>query len=255
MQRTKSAMQSLRQTHIAEIKRKEKEIEKILDRWQKISDSQSKLGASSSGIKYNSTLANPTSGLRGDDSARRGPDLLEDALEAAEISRKELSEENTSLKGVVLSTANELARILRACRVHATGIEEEEVAPFKQSEFFELAAPENAGEKMGELIGKFRQTVVGYGVNYDFGSTTPLDPPGSTNDQGARRSEGVDQHGQSKELQRLQNTIVDLRRQLGEYADSGALVFDLMRMYRTSSNANRVGLILESSTGNRAKVC
>ena len=206
-------MQSLRQTHVAEIKRKEKEIEKILDRWQKISDAQTKLGSSTSGIKFLSTPANP---VYNDDLGRRGPDLLEDALEAAEMSRRELSEENTSLKNVVLSTANELARILRACRVRATGIEEGEVAPFKQSEFFELAAPENAGEKMGELIGQFRQTIVGYGVSYDSESTTPLDPPPNTSDQAVRRPEIVDPHGQSKEVQRLQNTIVDLRRQLGK---------------------------------------
>ena len=202
---------------MAEIKRKEKEIEKMLDRWQKISDTQTKLGSSSSGVKFNSTLANPTSSLRDDATARRGPDLLEDALEAAELSRKELSEEITSLKNVVLSTANELSRILRACRIRATGVEEEDVPPFEQSEFFALSAPENANEKMGELLGQFRHTIVGYGVNYDPTSTTPMESPPNGGEQGLRRPEVLEHHGHNKEIQRLQNTIVDLRRQLGSY--------------------------------------
>lgn len=208
-------MQSLRQTHVAEIKRKEKEVEKMLDRWQKLSDTQAKLGSSSSGMKFNLTLANPTSSLRDDGPIRRGPDLLEDALEAAEISRKELSEEITSLKNVVLSTANELARILRACRMRATGIQEEEVPPFEQSEFFALSAPENASERMGELLGQFRQTIIGYGVNYEPESTTPMEAPPKSNEQVGRKSEAMENHSHGKEVQRLQNTIVDLRRQLG----------------------------------------
>lgn len=51
LQRATSALQFARQTAQNEIKRKEKEIERIMERWAKISSEQPKLAGIASGLK------------------------------------------------------------------------------------------------------------------------------------------------------------------------------------------------------------
>lgn len=109
LQRARSSLQSVRQTHAAELKRREKETEKMIERWAKISDAQVKLGSTAAGLSVKSTLANPIVSTRDGEIAGRERSLLEDALVEAEEARKALAEENASLKNAVLAAANELA--------------------------------------------------------------------------------------------------------------------------------------------------
>ena len=215
LQRARSAMQSVRQTYTAELKRREKETEKMMDRWQKISDMQTKLGSTSSGIKFKTTLANPVVSSRDSDIIGRGPDLVEDALDEAQVARKELVEENTSLKNVVLSAANELSRICHTIRTRLGDVEGEEAPRFTLPEMFSISAPESASEKFGILLTSFHEIVSRLGVDYDPGSTTPTSaPPSRPASQGIQlNNDGNRSDG--REVLRLQNTIVDLRRQLG----------------------------------------
>ncbi|EJC99972.1 uncharacterized protein FOMMEDRAFT_170062 [Fomitiporia mediterranea MF3/22] len=235
LQRTRSSMQSVRQTHAAELKRREKETEKAMDRWQKICDMQTKLGSSSSGIKFKPTLANPVVSSRDSEVIGRGPDAVEDALDEAQMARKELMEENTSLKNVVLSAANELLRISHAIHLRIGEPTEEEPPHFTLSDMFSISAPENASEKFNTLLSSFQEIVTHLGVTYDPASesTTPQLPPTRSASQGAQKMDGNSQCGDGKELLRLQSTVVDLRRQLeqaqtqkqtGAYADQAQAI-------------------------------
>ncbi|KAL5492669.1 hypothetical protein ACEPAI_4116 [Sanghuangporus weigelae] len=231
LQRSRSTMQSVRQTYTAELKRREKETEKMMERWQKVSDMQTKLGSIGSGIKFKTTLANPVVSSRDGEIVGRGQDALEDALDEAQAARKELIEENTSLKNVLLSAANEVSRI---CHLISTRMGESvggEAPHLTLSDMFSISAPESASEKFNALLTSFQGVITRSGVGCEPDSTTPLDIPPNSHTIIHGNEEG--HHAHAKELVRLQSTIVDLRRQLeqaqtqkeaGAYADQAQAI-------------------------------
>ena len=242
-------MQSVRQTYAAELKRREKDTEKMMDRWQKISDAQTKLGSIGSGIKFKTTLANPVVGGRDSEIIGKGTDALEDALDEAQSARKELIEENTSLKNVLLSAANEVSRICHAISARVGESSGEGAPHFTLSDMFSISAPESASEKFNVLLTAFQELVSRLGVSYDPDSTTPIGlPPRSSSHTMSHVS---DDHHQAdaKELARLQSTIVDLRRQLGRYFFASIFSGSDVFASRASANSKRGGCLCGPSTG------
>ncbi|KAG8221070.1 hypothetical protein J3R82DRAFT_2585 [Butyriboletus roseoflavus] len=63
LQRTRTSLQALRATHVAELKKKEKEIERMVDKWIKLSDSQAKLPTTSPGMVIRGANAEVSSGM------------------------------------------------------------------------------------------------------------------------------------------------------------------------------------------------
>ncbi|KAJ3876796.1 Afadin and alpha-actinin-binding-domain-containing protein [Lentinula edodes] len=109
LQRTRSALQTIRATHQAELKKKEKEIERAMERWHRISDAQAKLGATASGMRFIgsvNTVVEPVVPIVG-----RGKSYLEIALEEAEKAREQLSKDNLGLKKMLLKAVNEIRNI------------------------------------------------------------------------------------------------------------------------------------------------
>src|SRR5579863_8253532 len=93
LQRARTALQALRATHVAEIKRREKEIEAMRERWSKLSDAQLKIGTLPSGISASSPSLQPAnaSAVMGSDgtsaagdAAQKGRGIADVALEEAE---------------------------------------------------------------------------------------------------------------------------------------------------------------------------
>ena len=106
-------MHALRATHQTEIKKLDKEKERMVDRWSKLSDAQLKTGSLRAGL----TCANLDVVEASDVQLRgKGQTFLDVALEQAETARKELLEQNRKLRGVLLSAANELQSVLYAVR-------------------------------------------------------------------------------------------------------------------------------------------
>lgn len=129
LQRTRTALQAIRATHQTEIKKLEKEKDRILERWSKLADAQLTGGSSSrsappAGLHCANAEVVEASEvqLRG-----KGKGLLEASLEQAEQARGELHDENLRLKGIILSAANELQRIIYAARCRASAEPQEEV--------------------------------------------------------------------------------------------------------------------------------
>ncbi|KAJ3931114.1 MAG: Afadin and alpha-actinin-binding-domain-containing protein [Lentinula lateritia] len=109
LQRTRSALQTTRATHQAETKKKEKEIERAMERWHRISDAQAKLGATASGMRFIgsvNTVVEPVVPIVG-----RGKSYLEIALEEAEKAREQLGKDNLGLKKMLLKAVNEIRNI------------------------------------------------------------------------------------------------------------------------------------------------
>ncbi|KAJ3805033.1 Afadin and alpha-actinin-binding-domain-containing protein [Lentinula aff. lateritia] len=109
LQRTRSALQTIRATHQAETKKKEKEIERAMERWHRISDAQAKLGATASGMCFIgsvNTAIEPVVLIIG-----RGKSYLEIALEEAEKAREQSGKDNLGLKKMLLKAVNEIRNI------------------------------------------------------------------------------------------------------------------------------------------------
>ncbi|GAW08195.1 protein [Lentinula edodes] len=109
LQWTRSALQTIRATHQAKTKKKEKEIERAMERWHRISDAQAKLGATASGkhfIGSVKTAVEPVVPIVG-----RGKRYLEITLEEAEKAREQLGKDNLSLKKMLLKADNEIRNI------------------------------------------------------------------------------------------------------------------------------------------------
>jgi hypothetical protein len=117
LQRARTALQALRATHVAEIKKREKETEAMRERWSKLADAQLRISSLPSGIVFLGSPANAPVLVEGNVSAGGGSKkgvvgVVEGALEEAENARAVLSEENLELKGLVVDAANAVRKIL-----------------------------------------------------------------------------------------------------------------------------------------------
>ena len=124
LQRARTALQALRATHVAEIKRREKEAEGMRERWSKLSDAQLKIGTLPSGITLSgggssrllqpanaSALSGSGSGSDGE-AVQKGRAIHDVVLEEAEKACAGLRGENGELKALVVDAANAVRKIL-----------------------------------------------------------------------------------------------------------------------------------------------
>jgi hypothetical protein len=119
LQRTRSSLQFLRSTSQNEIKRKEREVERVLERWTKLQATKS---ADVLPLCLNSDVGGESPGPIWR-SWSRDDGLLEVALEQAEQARSGLQEENHAFRLVLL----ELANALRHARRDALSKQDKEV--------------------------------------------------------------------------------------------------------------------------------
>ena len=124
LQRTRTSLQALRATHAAELRKREKEIERMVEKWTKLVDSQTKSSTASPGMVIRGANAEVVSGM---ELLGKGKGYLEVALEHAESSRKELLDETTRLRRLILVTANRLQSMIHEIRILAS-IKSEEVS-------------------------------------------------------------------------------------------------------------------------------
>ena len=109
LQRARTALQALRATHVAEIKKREKEVEAMRERWSKLADAQLRAASLPSGMVLSRPAANAAV-LSDAGAGQKG--VVEGALEEAEKAGALLREENKELKGLVVDAANAVRKIL-----------------------------------------------------------------------------------------------------------------------------------------------
>jgi len=119
LQRARTALQALRATHVAEIKKREKEIEAMRERWSKLADAQLRISSIPSGMVFLGSPANASVLVEGNGSTVGGGSkkgvgvgVVEGALEGAEKTCAVLREENLELKDLVVDAANAVRKIL-----------------------------------------------------------------------------------------------------------------------------------------------
>ncbi|KAJ7117721.1 Afadin and alpha-actinin-binding-domain-containing protein [Mycena epipterygia] len=151
LQRARTALQAVRATHQSELKKKEKEVERMAERWAKLADMQAKLSNAPSGLQcVNLAVVDGTEVLG------KAPGLAELALEQAEQARQSLSEDNIKLRGLLLSTVNEAQSMLYLARKSER---EDEPVPFTLLTLFPMAPQDAASEKLTSLLAALREAV------------------------------------------------------------------------------------------------
>ena len=115
-------MQALRAMHITEIKKREKEIEAMHERWSKLANAQLRISNLPSGMVFSGLPANAPVLVEGNVSAGGGSKkgagvgvgvrVVEGVLEEAEKACAVLREENLELGGLVVDAANAVRKIL-----------------------------------------------------------------------------------------------------------------------------------------------
>lgn len=122
LQRTRGMMQSLRTAHNTEIKKLEKEKERIVERWSKLTDGQIKAAVNASGMKCANLEVTESAELQ---MKGKGQNFLEVALDQSEKARKELFDQQLRLKAVIVTAANQLQRVAHSIRDSASENQEE----------------------------------------------------------------------------------------------------------------------------------
>lgn len=156
LQRIRTSLQGLRATHVTELKKKEKEIERMIEKWNKLADAQSKVTAASSGISIHGANAEIVSGS---DNLGKGKGYLDVALEHAESSRAELFAESTRLRRFAVICANRIQSLTHRMRL-ALSVEEEEPPTFNHDALFPLSPINAAEERLLSLFSSADNTLV-----------------------------------------------------------------------------------------------
>ncbi|KAF7356417.1 hypothetical protein MVEN_00974500 [Mycena venus] len=150
LQRARTALQAVRATHQTELKKKEKEVERIVERWGKLADMQAKLSNTPSGLKCANLKV-----VDGTEVIGTGPGVAELALEQAEEARQRLSQENARLRGLLLGAVNEAQAMLHLARKS----EREEPVPFTLSTLFPMTPQDAATDRLTSLLVALREAV------------------------------------------------------------------------------------------------
>ncbi|KAF7308944.1 hypothetical protein MKEN_01094900 [Mycena kentingensis (nom. inval.)] len=194
LQRARSALQSVRATHHAEMKKKEKEVERMAERWTKLADMQAKVGAAGSGLRCANLKAVEGSGA----DARGTPSLEENALRQSEEARQRLGEDNAHLRSLLLGAVNEAQAMLYQARSPERE-KDEEPAPITTQALFPISPADAANLKLASLLSSLRAAV----HRPKPAASVPSSSSGNTISDG--------------EVERLQQTIAELRIEVERY--------------------------------------
>ncbi|EAU90393.2 hypothetical protein CC1G_00777 [Coprinopsis cinerea okayama7 len=202
LQRTKSSLQGIRTAHQQELKKKEKEIDKLAEKWQKLADSQAKLSTTASGISCANVAA-----IEGRTNQIKGPDFLEVALDEAEKARAALVEDNKHLKMLVLKAVNSIQRILYQTKALLVEPTEPPPYPFTTTTLFPIASITTPNEKLSTLLSDLRD-------NLETVSERLVAPPlpSTSSDEKPTKPKAS-----NDEVQRLRATIASLKDEIAEY--------------------------------------
>ncbi|KAF8317184.1 hypothetical protein DL93DRAFT_2077414 [Clavulina sp. PMI_390] len=152
LQRAQSALQFARQTAQNEIKRKDKEIEKIQERWSKLVNDQYK-NSPPGGMKCTNLVAGSALG------GPRGPSILEDALENLQVDHDRLSVQNEAFRNTLIACARSLDRLSQWNQAAAPSRPVTDLTLFPPSEQPWKSDSENAHKALNNLLLSVESTV------------------------------------------------------------------------------------------------
>ncbi|KAF8645051.1 hypothetical protein AX16_008109, partial [Volvariella volvacea WC 439] len=153
LQRTRNNIQGIRAAYQNELRKRDRETDRLLEKWSKISDGQSKLGSAPSGMQcVNSMVTDGATALGG------GQGYLDVALEQSEDARNRLAEENARLRTLVVKAVNGISRLEHHAANHDTN---GDVVFYTEATLFPLVPSEFTQEKLDTALRQLRQTIDG----------------------------------------------------------------------------------------------
>ncbi|TFK86472.1 hypothetical protein K466DRAFT_492758 [Polyporus arcularius HHB13444] len=204
LQRTRSTLHALRATHQTEIKKIEKEKERMVERWSKLSDAQLKIGSLRAGL----TCANLDVVEASDVQLRgKGQGFLDVALEQAETARKELFEQNRKLRDILLSAANELQSLLHALRSTGESDSQSQEEVRRSRTLFPGTPDESASDTFNSLFTSLRDII---------STRSEAVTTSRSSLHRVSASAGRDGTQESEEVDRLQAVVDKLREELDQ---------------------------------------
>lgn len=245
LQRARTALQALRATHVAEIKKREKEVEALRERWSKLADAQLRVAGLPSGMVLSrpaAAAANASVVLSdgaGAGAGRRG--VVEEALEEAEKARALLGEENGELKGLVVDAANAVRKILhKAASSDPDDLEFvrpipsyfwsfflrapcgqltwcAQPPPLATADLFQLGARDAAFERLSALLTSLQDTLTTLRTSSSPDSAASGSKPQILLADLAKKAAESDAKAHKWEVEELRNTIAGLRDELSEF--------------------------------------
>ncbi|KAF9454385.1 hypothetical protein P691DRAFT_692547, partial [Macrolepiota fuliginosa MF-IS2] len=153
LQRTRTSLQALRTTHQIELKKKEKDIERMTEKWSKISDSQTKLMSVPAGMRCANVAALGGSEFRG-----KSQSYLEIALDEAEKARAQLTDETGRLRRLVLKVVNQVQALLHQVRAFLLD-KDEEPTLFTLTTLFPMQPPTHAHDTLSAILNSLKDSL------------------------------------------------------------------------------------------------
>ncbi|KAG6841245.1 hypothetical protein C0991_000529 [Blastosporella zonata] len=196
LQRTRTMLLGVRATHQTELKKKEKDIERMSEKWSKIADAQVKLMTVPSGLRCANLAV-----MTGSERIGNRSSFLEVALEEAEKARSQLAEDNRLVRNLVLTAVNEVQSALHHARPH-TAENSEQPTPFTITTLFPLHPVRSAGDKVNTVLNNLKDTL-----------TALLHKPNTTHPNPTPHADTSLSEG---EIKRLQGVITVLQEELGK---------------------------------------
>ncbi|KAI5895585.1 uncharacterized protein SCHCODRAFT_01285948 [Schizophyllum commune H4-8] len=198
LQRTRSSLQSIRTLHQNELKKKDKEIDRMADKWAKLAEAQSKLASTApSGMRcLNGGLAD--AGMV----ASSSQTFLEASLEESERARMEIIEENKHVKGLVVTAVNGMQEIVHETREDGG---KDEWTPATVISLFPISPASAAKDAILDSLDDLRATIAHLMPSDDPTESTSSKPTPSTSAKVP-----------PEEVGRLQDTIKKLQAQIAD---------------------------------------
>jgi len=221
LQRTRAALQGIRTTHQQELKKKDKELERMASKWNKLSDAQIKLSTVPSGLKCANVGI-----VHGSELIPRTPSLLDTALDDAEKAREQLIEEVGRLRRLVVKVVNQIQAVLFHVRGFVTDRKEQVTLlsnsanmrltssqPIEHSipTLFPMYPPTHAHDVLSAALRSLRDTLAALPLHI---ASAPIQSiPSSSTNTSTKTPESADP--KTEEVARLHATIAQLKQEIG----------------------------------------
>ncbi|KAH6915778.1 Afadin and alpha-actinin-binding-domain-containing protein [Coprinopsis sp. MPI-PUGE-AT-0042] len=226
LQRTKTALQALRTTQGQELKKREKDLERMSEKWQKLADAQAKMTTSPSGIACVNVSA-----MEGRNSVNAG-DLVEVALDEAERARAALVEDNKHLKTLVLKAVNSIQRILYQTKALLDD-RIEMPGPYTITTLFPMSSSTTPNEKLTSLLSDLRDNLETVSERL---IVAPPTPSSSKTKDDTSKSDEENQRLQ-KQVASLESELTRCQRQLESQAQELQTLLDTIEVQQRASDS------------------
>ncbi|KXN90668.1 hypothetical protein AN958_03953 [Leucoagaricus sp. SymC.cos] len=209
LQRTRTSLQGIRATHQQELKKKEKELERMAEKWNKLSDAQTKPASVPAGLKCANIAV-----VDGTELAGKTPSLLETAFDDAEKARTQLIDEVARLRRLVVKIVNQVQAVLYQVQGFISN-KNEEPTEYTVSNLFPIHPPTHAHDILSHILRSLRDVLAALPLHIASSpAPTQTQAPSTTPSTSTSTSTSKPAEANPEETAHLQATIAQLQEEI-----------------------------------------